>query len=319
MRTVICIIVLGILSCSQGADNNTSDPVTILDTANNIPTSIEHAILDRYRIFLPDTNKVFSNWENLIKYTKPLQRQFDTLLLENGHMMEFDSSDSSNFVKREFGILLNYLFFKHIKILNKDNRAMMLLGDHNPYATKISVQDRLIVFNTFPDGIKNSGIGIKSLETIKTYLYDKNIGFNFLTFNDIPLYDSVSQLKHLNQIFTNNKDYTLVSFGASWCKPCLIQERKMKKYYGKIDFRKIEIIGISIDRNSDKFSDYVIREGFPWKMFRINDETDNPILKKLGFIGIPRNFLIGKDAKILKEDLDIFEILKYLKMEIPEI
>ena len=319
MRTLVSLILLGILSCSQRSSDSNSVPVKISNNLDSVQTAVKEVILDKYRRFLPDTNKVFSDWEHLMEYTKPLQRQFDTLILENGNRMEFDSSDSSNFVKSKFSILLSTLFFKHIIMLDKDNLAMALLGDHNPYATAISVQDRLRIFNTFPINIKNSEVGLKSLSTIESYIYDRNLGTNFLKFKGISFYDSASQLKKLNQIFSGNKDYTLISFGASWCKPCLIQERKLKKYFSKLDFEKLEVIGISIDKSSDKFADFSIREGFPWKLFRISDGTDNTILKELGFVGIPRNFLIGKDGKILKEDLDIFEILKYLNIEIPEI
>ena len=111
----------------------------------------------------------------------------------------------------------------------------------------------------------------------------------------------------------------ILIFGASWCHPCLIQERRLKKIFSDIDTSVVRVAALLIDKNQTNFEKYIRKENFPWQCFRINGETENPFFQKLGFISIPRNFLLDSSGKILKEDLSVFELLKFIKINIPEI
>jgi peroxiredoxin len=47
--------------------------------------------------------------------------------------------------------------------------------------------------------------------------------------------------------------YVLIDFWASWCGPCRLGNKKLVKLYNDISSDKIEIIGISIDTDINKW------------------------------------------------------------------
>lgn len=49
----------------------------------------------------------------------------------------------------------------------------------------------------------------------------------------------------------------LVDFWASWCMPCLKEIPKMKEVYKKYNEKGLTIIGISLDRVKDSWSEAI--------------------------------------------------------------
>jgi thiol-disulfide isomerase/thioredoxin len=46
--------------------------------------------------------------------------------------------------------------------------------------------------------------------------------------------------------------YVLIDFWASWCGPCRLGNKKLVKLHNEVSSDKIEIIGISIDTDTNK-------------------------------------------------------------------
>ncbi len=47
--------------------------------------------------------------------------------------------------------------------------------------------------------------------------------------------------------------YILIDFWASWCAPCRLGNKKLVKLHNKVSSDKMEIIGISIDTDTNKW------------------------------------------------------------------
>ena len=54
-----------------------------------------------------------------------------------------------------------------------------------------------------------------------------------------------------------NKTFVLLDFWASWCMPCLKEIPKMKEVYKKYNEKGLTIIGISLDRVKDSWSEAI--------------------------------------------------------------
>lgn len=316
MYVILLGSLVGFMNCSP--KNKQDEPVEkkaqIEKSGIDIPSP--DSVLTAYLHLFPDTSKLFSDWKQFSDYFKPLKKTFDNTKAPNGRMLRVDDSENSLLIKREFDGAMSILVFKHIKKLPKDNVSMNMLAAHNPNSS-ISIAERLAVFETFPKVIKENETGKKTLKLLSEYIYGKNNGVNFSLFSDVNIIYPNSEKGKFSSVLAsgNLKKYTILSFGASWCMPCLIQERQLKKAYSKIDTSLIRVVGIMIDVDHNKFKNYIEREQFPWNCYRINDGFENSILKKLDVNGIPMNFLLDDSGKVLKEDLDVFNILSYLNMK----
>lgn len=98
---------------------------------------------------------------------------------------------------------------------------------------------------------------------------------------------------------TNNGKPILISFWATWCKPCMNELRTYDDYYE--DWKKetgVKIIAISIDdtRNSGKVAPLVKSEKWAYEIY-IDENQD--LKRNLGVVNIPHTFLLDGKGKIV--------------------
>jgi thiol-disulfide isomerase/thioredoxin len=147
--------------------------------------------------------------------------------------------------------------------------------------------------------------------TLQDYFENRKnsqIGERFIDFEVI---NSEQKIVKSKSIFEPNKKRYVLDFGASWCKYCIIQARKINNNYSKIDTSKIQIISLSIDEDKDRWLLYHKKENYKWKSFIIykNKEYDN--IRSI-ISTIPAYFVLDKDKKIIGkyDDLDSIPFLK---------
>ncbi len=97
--------------------------------------------------------------------------------------------------------------------------------------------------------------------------------------------------------------YVLVDFWASWCRPCRMENPNVVAAYNRFKDKGFTILGVSMDSNKDPWVAAIKQDNLTWTHVSDLKGWGNEVGKLYNVTGIPQNFLIDKDGKIVAKDL----------------
>ena len=97
--------------------------------------------------------------------------------------------------------------------------------------------------------------------------------------------------------------YVLVDFWASWCGPCRAENPAVVKAYQKFKDKGFTILGVSLDDKKDKWLEAIKKDKLDWTQISDLKGWKSSAASLYGIKGIPMNFLIDKDGKIIAKGL----------------
>ena len=103
----------------------------------------------------------------------------------------------------------------------------------------------------------------------------------------------------LSEIIGKNK-LTLVDFWASWCGPCRKENPVVKAAYEQYHELGFDVIGVSVDQDSDAWLQAVRDDQLPWTHVR---DTENTVRESYLIYYIPSNFLFDQNGTMVAKGL----------------
>ncbi|MBL7933812.1 MAG: AhpC/TSA family protein [Bacteroidia bacterium] len=97
--------------------------------------------------------------------------------------------------------------------------------------------------------------------------------------------------------------YVLIDFWASWCRPCRMENPNVVAAYNRYKDKGFTVLGVSMDSNRDPWVAAIKQDNLTWTHVSDLKGWGNEVGKLYNVTGIPVNYLIDKEGKIVAKDL----------------
>jgi peroxiredoxin len=95
----------------------------------------------------------------------------------------------------------------------------------------------------------------------------------------------------------------LLDFWASWCRPCRMENPNVVAAYERFKDKGFTVLGVSLDTNKDPWVAAIQQDRLTWTHVSDLKGWANEAGRLYNVQGIPQNYLIDRDGKILAKDL----------------
>jgi thiol-disulfide isomerase/thioredoxin len=96
----------------------------------------------------------------------------------------------------------------------------------------------------------------------------------------------------------------MVDFWATWCAPCLAELPRLRQAHRRWGGRELVIVGVAVDRTEARLlRRCLVRHEVGWPQIHDRRGLAAPLPRRFGVEAVPRNFLFGRDGRLLAMDL----------------
>jgi len=106
--------------------------------------------------------------------------------------------------------------------------------------------------------------------------------------------------------------FVLIDFWASWCAPCRATNQELVKIYNHFSYNDFTIIGISVDKDRDRWLNAIKTDKLSWPNLSNLDGWDK-VSTTYGVKAIPQNFLIDPTGIIIDKNIEPKELAEKLE------
>jgi peroxiredoxin len=117
---------------------------------------------------------------------------------------------------------------------------------------------------------------------------------------DVEVEDQNGSLKKISEL---KGKVVLLEFWTYCCAPCRQENPNLVKTYNKFIPKGFEIFAVSIDRDKESWLTAIEKDGLNWVDTSDLKGNKNEASLIYGVSGIPHNFLIDRNGKIIGRNL----------------
>ncbi len=265
-----------------------------------------------YKAFWIENSEItFSAEKNKFKSAKitgsKTQVEWDMLLVKEALIInKLDSLENllkseklnsrRTLIKTELNQLQHSLKQEHISYIQNNPASYVSAAILNDYKIPWGKENVQPLYYALSAKIKYSSYG----QSIKSYLelnVNPKVGDKFADFEST---DTDGKIVKLSDI---KAKAVLLDFWASWCFPCLAENKNLVKIYA--DYKKygFEIFGVSGDTEKEAWLETIKQDKLIWTNVFDGKGMDSKPFLIYGINGIPDNFLINSEGIIVARNL----------------
>ena len=231
---------------------------------------------------------------------RPFDEESERLNMEYGNALPDNDNDKLK--------TLNDLMFKNF--LDKQEVVVEFIKAHPDCFVSVYLTGNLF-FNRYPSFVEvNELLDVEKYAGTAAYcsFKDKMEKCKSIWMEGQPAPDFSTKDKEGNVISLSDfkGKYVLLDFWASWCRPCRLKAKELKKIYPELKEKGIVVLGVSLDEHREDWLKATLQDEIIWyNTCECVSFVDHPIASLYKVKQIPSLFLVGPDGKIVRQDPDI--------------
>lgn len=153
-------------------------------------------------------------------------------------------------------------------------------------------------FNKLDAAVKNSEIGTQ----LGGFITKSKIGSIGTDAIDFTQTDTAGNAVTLSSF---KGKYVLIDFWASWCRPCRLENPNVVENFNYFSNKNFTVLGVSLDGpgQKDKWLKAIYDDSLAWTHVSDLQSWNNAVAKLYNVSGIPQNYLVDPNGKIVAKNL----------------